>query len=403
MINYSEADIRAGANKQSFDRGYEYYIDGSVLEMTQRGNSLTALVQGSDIDPYDISVTLAADGSIADADCTCPYDRVGYCKHIVAVLLTALDEAGDVTIKPELDTLLAGLSDTQLRRIIRTVAEGQPAIAEAIEQAVRWVKMEPVGAPTAGDTPPKHLILVDTAAIRREMGKDFRRIAASGGDSDYSGYAWDDEGGTIYPEEVLGPHRAVANALLAAGDADAATDVIVAMIEGWGDGVSGLDDWLIEANEDVFNDTENDLGALLAEALLSQQLSPEQRDQWLDRVEDLGEDAMSLEIVETALEQWWDSPSLVAVMQGNITELGVWEGDAPDYADLLTLARLRILERQGRTQEYINLAEAEGQFSLFVNMLARSGQVKRAVAEARQTTRSPDEMLSLAKVLAERG
>lgn len=136
MINYSEADIRAGANKQSFDRGYEYYIDGSVLEMTQRGDSLTALVQGSDIDPYDISVTLAADGSIVDADCTCPYDRSGYCKHIVAVLLTALDEVSDIAVKPELETLLAGLSDTQLRRIIRTVAEGQPAFADAIEQAV---------------------------------------------------------------------------------------------------------------------------------------------------------------------------------------------------------------------------------------------------------------------------
>lgn len=45
--------------------------------------------------------------------------------------------------QPELDTLLTGLTDTQLRRIIRAVAEDQPAFAAAIEQEVKWLKMEP--------------------------------------------------------------------------------------------------------------------------------------------------------------------------------------------------------------------------------------------------------------------
>ena len=90
-------------------------------------------------------------------------------------------------------------------------------------------------------------------------------------------------------------------------------------------------------------------------------------------------------------------------MQGTITEQGAWAGEAPDFADELTLARLRILERQGRTQEYIHLAEAEGQTGLYVNMLARSGQVERAVAEAREWIQSPAEILSLAQVLVEQG
>ena len=91
-------------------------------------------------------------------------------------------------------------------------------------------------------------------------------------------------------------------------------------------------------------------------------------------------------------------------MQGNITEQGAWgEDEAPDFADELTLVRLRILERQGRTQAYIHLAEAEGQTSLYANMLARSGQVAQAVAEARQWTESPTAILSLARVLVEQG
>ena len=196
----------------------------------------------------------------------------------------------------------------------------------------------------------------------------------------------------------------MAERLLAAGDAAAATDVITAMIEAWGGGIAGLDEWIVENNEDMFSETALELGVLLAEALLSQDFSPDQRAQWLARVEDWGEDLINLDVVETALDQWWDYPPLVAAMQGNITEQGAWgEDEAPDFADELTLVRLRILERQGRTQAYIHLAEAEGQTSLYVNMLARSGQVAQAVAEARQWTGSPTAILSLARVLVEQG
>ena len=52
----------------------------------------------------------------------------------------------------------------------------------------------------------------------------------------------------IDPDEVLGPHRELAERLLAAGDAAAATDVITAMIEAWGEGIAGLDEWIAEAN-----------------------------------------------------------------------------------------------------------------------------------------------------------
>ncbi len=143
MTKFTEADIRAGTISQSFARGQDYYRSGAVSEIARRGNLLTAQVEGSDQAPYQIAVTLLDDGSIGSATCTCPYDWGGYCKHIVAVLLTALHSDDEITVKPELDTLLAGLTDTQLRRIIRAVAEDQPAFAAAIEQEVKWLKMEP--------------------------------------------------------------------------------------------------------------------------------------------------------------------------------------------------------------------------------------------------------------------
>ena len=402
MTPFTEADIRAGAAGQSFERGSSYYRDGAVSDVVRRGNLLTAQVSGSSYAPYEIAITLLDDGGIGGATCTCPYDWGGYCKHIVAVLLTVL-HGDEITFKPELDMLLAGLTEAQLRRVLRAVAEDQPALIAAIEQEVEWLTTMPVAA-AAPAAPLAHAITFDLAAIRREIGKDIRQAGATGGGSGYSERYWDDEeAGLIYPDEVLGPHRQLAERLLAAGDAAAATDVITAMIEAWGGGIAGLDEWVAEVNQDAFQDAASNLGVLLAEALLSQSFSPEQREQWLARVEDWGDEAVTLDIVETALDQWWDYPPLVAAMQGTITEHGAWEGEAPDFADELALARLRILERQGQTQAYIHLAEAEGQTSLYVNMLARSGQVAQAVAEARQWTQSPTEILSLAKVLVEQG
>jgi uncharacterized Zn finger protein len=404
MTVFTETDVRAGASGQSYERGSSYYRSGAVSDVIRRGNVLTARVQGSDYAPYEIALTLLDDGGIGDTSCTCPYDWGGYCKHIVAVLLTVL-QGDKITVKPELDTLLAGLTEAQLRRIIRAVVEDEPALVAAIEQEVEWLTQSatPVAVATAV-APAAHSITFDLAAIRREMRKDFRRIAAAGGGSSYSDGYWDDDAGAFDPDEVLFHHRELAERLLAAGDAAAATDVITAVIEEWGEGIAGLDEWIAEANVDVFDETALDLGVLLAEALLSQDFSLAQRAQWLARVEDWGEDLINLDVVETALNHWWDYPPLVAAMQGNITKQGAWgEDEAPDFADELTLVRLRILERQGRTQAYIHLAEAEGQTGLYVNMLARSGQVAQAVAEARQWTESPTAILSLARVLVEQG
>ncbi len=66
----------------------------------------------------------------------------------------------------------------------------------------------------------------------------------------------------------------MAERLLAAGDVAAATDVITAMIEEWTAGIADLDEWIADANQDVFGETALDLGLLLAEALLSQNFSP---------------------------------------------------------------------------------------------------------------------------------
>ena len=202
---------------------------------------------------------------------------------------------------------------------------------------------------------------------------------------------------------MLGPHRQLAERLLAAGDAAAATDVITAMIEAWGGGIAGLDEWVAEVNQDAFQRHRVEPGRAAGRGVVEPELLPGAAGPMARPRRGLGDEAVNLDIVETAVDQWWDYPPLVAAMQGNITEQGAWERRGARLRRRADVGAAAHPGAPGADAEYIHLAEAEGQTSLYVNMLARSGQVTRAVAEARQWTQSPTEILSLAKVLVEQG
>ncbi len=149
-----------------------------------------------------------------------------------------------------------------------------------------------------------------------------------------------------------------------------------------------------------------DLGRLWAEALLTADLTPQERAWWEERLDDWADGmpgGSALEIAVAAAAQGWDYPPLVAVFQGHITQKGAWEDEVPDFADDLAEIRLRILERQGRFEEYLNLAEAEGQFMLYLQMLIRLGRNEQAFADARDGLAAPGEVLTIARALAEHG
>jgi uncharacterized Zn finger protein len=152
-----------------------------------------------------------------------------------------------------------------------------------------------------------------------------------------------------------------------------------------------------------------ELGETWAEAgLVADDLTPDERQRWAQKlacwqaeVGGYGIDGV-FSAAQGAILQGWDYPPLQRALQGEITNLGAWEGEAPWYADDLAVARLKALERQERYQEYLNLAQAEGQFGLYVLMLARLGRVQEAVDEGLQYFDKPSEFLALARVLRER-
>jgi uncharacterized Zn finger protein len=109
----------------------------------------------------------------------------------------------------------------------------------------------------------------------------------------------------------------------------------------------------------------------------------------------------NFEMCLEALQQGWDYPPLQRVLQGEITQRGVWDKEPPGYADDLALIRLQILERQERYQEYLYLAQAEGQTERYLTMLACLGQVEAAMAAAQTQMQSMKEAFALAQTLRE--
>src|SRR5215470_13631735 len=97
-LGFTEADVRACAGRQSFERGLRYLDAITSLQII--GDQVIATVRGTD----DYLVVLHIGDEVAEvggarprAECGCPYGQEGFfCKHCVAVGLTVLRHAGTV-------------------------------------------------------------------------------------------------------------------------------------------------------------------------------------------------------------------------------------------------------------------------------------------------------------------
>jgi uncharacterized Zn finger protein len=128
----SEPQIRAHSTAESFIRGQEYFRDGTVSGAVKRGQLLEAGVHGGGAQPYQVRVTIDAAGAVRTS-CTCPYDFEGWCKHVVAVLLTCLHTPGALEQREPIAASLAPLDAAQLRDLLLDVSERVPGTASLIE------------------------------------------------------------------------------------------------------------------------------------------------------------------------------------------------------------------------------------------------------------------------------
>jgi uncharacterized Zn finger protein len=391
----SEAAIRRQTTAESFRRGENYYRRGAVISLVRRGDELQSEVEGSQYEPYRVRVTFD-EGGVTSAACDCPYDWGGWCKHIVATLLVCLRQPDTVEERPALGDALADLDREHLRELLLHLAARDPHVADEIEShiALRQAIPEEAGAPPK-DSPQRHTP-IDPQPIRRQVSRILRSL-----DHMRPSEAYWHVGSVV--DQVRQLLRQVQD-FIEAGDGRNALLLLEAITDEYVEGWLYLDD-----SDGYAGGFFEELGEAWAEAgLVADDLSPEERQRWAQKltrwqgeVDDYGIGS-AFDLAQAAILQGWDYPPLKRVLQGQITRLGTWEVEAPWYADELAVARLQVLERQERYQEYLYLAQAEGQLGLYVLMLARLGRVQEAVDEGLQVLHEPSQFLALAKVLRER-
>ncbi|WP_232697498.1 SWIM zinc finger family protein [Brevibacillus daliensis] len=119
-------------NKTIFDRGYDYYMEGNIVEVNKHEDNLfTFVVQGSE--KYEVVVKIDEAGKILYTNCECPYDFGPICKHQVAAFLELRDmllhEVQCQTMikvrstQPEITEVLLNLSKEELISIIVDITQ----------------------------------------------------------------------------------------------------------------------------------------------------------------------------------------------------------------------------------------------------------------------------------------
>ncbi|HLF29269.1 MAG TPA: SWIM zinc finger family protein [Anaerolineae bacterium] len=122
-----EASIKRKTDAQVFERGEDYFDSGAVIRPIRIGNTLIARCHGSGAAPYRVRITFGKQG-VSGAECDCPYDWGGYCKHIVALLLTHIRAPGSIEVKPTVQELLAESDRDELITMIEELVGHSPEL-----------------------------------------------------------------------------------------------------------------------------------------------------------------------------------------------------------------------------------------------------------------------------------
>ena len=397
-FNLSETSLRRQVNDKSWSRGQSYYKSGSVANVVCRGDNIQAQVEGTDYEPYRVSLQVDPDG-VKSAICSCPYDWGGWCKHIAAVGMLCCRDPKKVRVATPVEELLSSLGVADLRDLILELVAEEPGLLDRVEAftqsfvnlddrlnedfegEAKTVECQVVGTTIRSSRKPNRQAYkasaqsqarqrqtkIDAAPYRGQARQAISNTVRACEDG------WDDYDMEleVFPELLAKPEDFIkagdgANALLI-------LDAITGTLAGeWSD----VEDYGYDGDIAACL-----LDPLWAEAILQAGLSDDEAMDLQIKLDDYATQFNweTFPLASEALRQDWEDLALQQVLQGLSNEL--WDVEPPEHADELAQIRLRILARQGRWEEYLNFAKAEEQFRNWLVALIQQGQGEQALAE----------------------
>jgi uncharacterized Zn finger protein len=373
----TEKVIHQNSTNVSYQRGQDYYNEGAVISLWQRGQNLQALVQGSEVKPYRVSVDFIGE-NIKAISCSCPYAYEGWCKHIVAVLLTCSHRPELIIEKRSLEELLTPINENKLRALLNHLVAKHPEIIETIDKFL----IPPVSASNAQEK-----ITINVKAYRNTVRNELRQCLRIL-EEDYS------EEDPI-SDEIYDLVNEAKN-YYQKGEPDNAIAILEAIISGC------IDEWDDLENYGAVNDDLSDrIDRVLTAAILTKEFNPQEKETLGENIEQWQDEwNTDFEMSLAALQQGWDDPALGEILRGEKTNLGAMYPEfLPSYLQKLTAIRLEILENQGKDSEYLNLALASGQAVEYLTKLVYLDRIDKAMASAKTVMTKAEEALFFAKAL----
>jgi uncharacterized Zn finger protein len=119
----TEEEVCNLVGEGSFQRGQRYFREERIFDTQRAGMTIKAKCEGSRSTPYSVEV-MFDDTDIADTDCSCPIG--GYCKHVVALLLTWLEKPEEFIEQQDIETILQQCDKNELIILIKHMLRRDP-------------------------------------------------------------------------------------------------------------------------------------------------------------------------------------------------------------------------------------------------------------------------------------
>ena len=374
-----------------FERGQQYQRSGEVLNLTLRGNTVSAGVQGSDNRPYRVTLTLLED-DLETADCTCPYgENFGeLCKHIAAVALEYLFWPEHIVSEASVGELLDPLAEHDLRGALEHLLELHPEMVDELELYLQKAQLSrKTQAKNAPDSEPSSTPPAEATLDTRLFEKLMQTAVRSAG-QDWDGFPEYDEAYGVIAETKPFLERAAYRDALALSEALINTFISeVSSSENEYDNIGFSD-------EGIFDEFDK----YLTEAVLGSVPGDNERKRLLYEVF-AWNDQISNE---------WTSPSLSMAAHALAEGFETRDEETKELLDEVARLepgnayseiRLRVLRETGRNDEALAFAKTTGQGAGYLAVLLGQGKLTQVMSEYREHIKSEQDALDVAQGLTD--
>ncbi len=374
----TESTLKSLSSPESFARGLELYQSNAVFDTFQQVNLLTGKCEGSSAPFYQLRVQLD-EGGIQEASCTCPYDWGGYCKHIVALMLTFIHNPDAFIKQNSIEELVGQLDKDVLVRLITQMIDKNPDLHSWLQTAIP--------AASAKSQPAQQRKKRKTEVSKTEYKKQIQNILHS-----LRGYRMSEAywmvGGMV---DQLNHIRDTAREFLEAEDAQGALVILTTLLIEVSGSFGQFDD-----SDGVLGDFFSELALPLVEAILSADLSKPERHRLFKELEPVIEELNAygiddLDMILAALNLGWSDDMLD-------------KQEDYDYDETILIeAKLNILERQNRLEEYLKLCLEAGEYRRYILKQIEEGEFEKAKEVAWKTLTQASDALIVARALRDAG